>query len=243
MTNLQEGAPRFSATFLRRLWLWGPIAAAGALAALLAATVLAPLWVSLQRDSQRLREVQALTDRLADERLRSKRLLEQGEKVSAQRNSLVRLISGNGDISTFLAKLDQMARGAGVQLDLYEPKAAMVEADPKKDGQAGAEKSQQKPPVDPLGVEGMERHSLLMSARGDFTQLLSFLRQLEALNVLVVQSDLQLNLEPQTGAPALPIAPEPVVMKMALSLYSKVDKPAPSKPPANAAAPTPAATN
>jgi type IV pilus assembly protein PilO len=258
MTNLQDSASRISATTLRRIWLWLPIATGAALAVALIAAVLTPLWLSLERDSERLRQVEALTSRLADERLRAKRVLELEEKVGAQQRSLIRLISGNGDISTFLAQLDQLAKATDVQLDLYEPRPAAAAApDPATPNNARGNNQEPppKPPVDPLEVEGMQSNAVVMAARGSFPQLLSFLRQLEALNVLVVQSDLQLNLEAKAGATTPQIGPERVLLKMALKLYSKKpeDKQAttparmagqtPSNPPANGTAGTAAPPN
>jgi type IV pilus assembly protein PilO len=106
MTNLQSGSTRLSTPLLRRLWLWGPIGIGALLATALAAAVLAPVWGLLQRDSARLREAEALTSRLAAERERAASLMEQEEKAESQRAALVRVVSGNGDLSTFLATLD-----------------------------------------------------------------------------------------------------------------------------------------
>lgn len=218
MTNLQEAAPRISASMLRRIWLWVPIGAGAAAAVALIVLVLTPLWWSLQRDSQRLQEVEELTSRLAEERTRAKSLVTLEEKVAGQQKSLVRVISGNGDISTFQAKLDQLARANGVQLDLFEPRAA-VEASANKDSRGNDSRKPAKPAVDPLEVEGLQSHAIVMAARGSFPRLLAFLRQLEALNVLVVQSDLQLNLESKPATPLAPLGEEPVLLKMALKLY------------------------
>lgn len=231
MTNLQAGATRLSTPLLRRLWLWGPIAIGALLATALAASVLAPVWTLLQRDSARLREVQELSSRLAAERERAASLVKQEEKAESQRAALVRVISGNGDLSTFLATLDQLAKANRVQLDLYEPKAGTINPDRNKDGRVDEKEKQAKPAVDPLEVDGMQRHSLELAARGSYPQLLDFLRQLEALNVLVVQTDLQLNLDGAGGnAPAAPatgpaaLRPQPVVLNMLLGLYSKTAK-------------------
>ena len=124
MTNLQAGSPGLSARLVRRIWLWFPIGAGAALALALAFLAFMPLWVALRRDSERLQEAQSLASRLAEERLLARRLVEQQEEVATQRRNLIRLISGNGDISTFLAKLDQLAKASGVQLDLFEPTLA-----------------------------------------------------------------------------------------------------------------------
>lgn len=200
MTNLQAGSTRLSTPLLRRLWLWGPIGIGALLAMVLAATVLAPMWGLLQRDSARLREAEELASRLAAERERAASLVEQEEKADSQRAALVRVVSGNGDLSTFLATLDQLAKANRVQLDLFEPKPNGESADRNKDGRVDEKEKQAKPAADPLEVDGMQRNTLELSARGSYPQLLDFLRQLEALNVLVVQTDLQLNLEGAGGA-------------------------------------------
>jgi type IV pilus assembly protein PilO len=246
MTNLQAGSPRLSASAVRQIWLWFPIGAGAVLALALAFLALMPLWVALRRDSERLQEAQSLASRLEEERLLARRLVEQEEKATTQRQNLIRLISGNGDISTFLAKLDQLAKASGVQLDLFEPALAPADAAAKLQGGAAAPGAKPaKPAPDPLEAEGLQSQAIVLAARADFPQLLAFLRQMEALNVLVVQSDLELNLEPrqaggtkESGA----AAKEPVRMKMALKLYSKSsqDKPATPPPAAMPAGTTPA---
>jgi type IV pilus assembly protein PilO len=231
MTNLQDGANRISTPVLQRLWLWMPIGAGALLAATLAAVVLTPLWLLLQRDSERLREVQALSARLADERQRAASLSLRQEQAQAQRAGLVRLISGDGDLSTFMATLDRLAKAQGVQLDLFEPTQTASGLDRNKDGRVDDQEKQAKPPADPLEIEGIKRDVLILSARGAYPQLLAFLRELEALNVLVVQTDLDLNLEvaPAGAPPAAPTSTnataampaQSVLLKMVLSLYSK----------------------
>jgi type IV pilus assembly protein PilO len=244
MTNLQDGATRLSGTVLRRLWFWVPIGVGAALALALVVTVITPLWVSLQRDSKRLSEVEDLKAQLAQQRLIARSLDQQEEKAEGQRQSLVKVITGSGDVSTFLAQLDQMAKANGVQLDLFEPTdsaAAAVDSGKQQSPQAQAQGQKPKPPVDPLELEGLQRNSLLMAARGNFPELLSFLRQLEALNVLVVQSDLQLNQDAKQGAGAEgdALLPVPVVLKLALSFYGKAAGADVAKAPADAANNTP----
>lgn len=252
MTNLQDGASRISGPVLRRLWLWVPIGVGAALALALGVTVVTPLWVSLQRDSQRLREVEELKAQLTQQRLTARSLDQQEEKVQGQRERLVKVITGNGDVSTFLAQLDQMAKANGVQLDLYEPTASAA-TDSAKQGTAQGQQQKSAPAADPLEVEGLQRNSLVMAVRGSFPELLAFLRQLEALNVLVVQSDLQLNQEQGQGGGSEngPLQQEPVVLKLALSLYgknadadiAKASGAAAENPAANGATSAPAAPN
>jgi type IV pilus assembly protein PilO len=92
-------------------------------------------------------------------------------------------------------------------------------------------------------LQGLTQRTLLLSANGEFPSLLAFLRRLEALNVLVVQSDLMLTLPdaPPTG-PGPTSPSNDVVMKLTLGLYSRTEAPAAlpaGAAPAAAPAPTP----
>ena len=216
MTNLQTGAPRLTGTLLRRLWLWAPAMAGGLLAGLLAALALLPLWVNLQRDSKRLRELELLRDEVGLLRSQLQAVETKQEKALGQRAKLVQLVTGTGDLSTVLAALDQEAQRSGVRLELYEPQLASPLAKP---GVAT------RPPAAQGGgleLPGLERQALLISAKGDFPALLDFLRRLESQNVLVIQSDLSLNLEERReGEPQLTTVKRPVVLRLALSLYGR----------------------
>ncbi|KEF41725.1 MAG: hypothetical protein ER33_09750 [Cyanobium sp. CACIAM 14] len=248
MTNLQDGASRLSGATLRRLWLLVPAVALGGVGVLVFLAGTLPLWSSLQRDSQRLQELEQLRDQVTLMQTQLATSRENIQKAQDSKAKIVRLITGNGDLSTFLAMLDREAKSTGVQLDLYEPTGA---AGPSGSPAPGAPPSSAPPAAGsppaqggaarpagtapsatppapggaaakPLAMEGLSQRSLLLSARGDFPSLLAFLRRLEALNVLVVQSDLSLTLaeEPaKSGTP--PKAEAPVVMKLALGLYSR----------------------
>jgi type IV pilus assembly protein PilO len=147
------------------------------------------------------------------------------------RAKLLTLIAGSGDIKTFLAQLSAEGSRTGVQLDAYEPavEVAPAAAPPPTPGAPGAAPAISQ---DPLLVEGMQKTSVLLGARGSYTQLLAFLRRLESLGLLVVQSDLGLTLEeakPQVAATAgsktPPVQPIPrSILKLKVTLYSRVAK-------------------
>ncbi len=244
MTNLQQGAPPLHPQQLQRLWVGLPIAAGALLATALGALVLVPQWMEMQRDGKRLAELEDLRDQVVLMRRQLSTLDETEQKVAGQQARLFELVAGSGDLSTFVATLDQEARAAGVQMELYEPQAAApaATADGKpatgaragekggaKPGAAGAKAGNdaEAPATDLFEVEGLRRRSVLVSAKGSFPQLLRFLRGLEERNVLVVQSDLQVMLEEAKAAdPTRPQPPAPVVLKVVMSLYGKDDTPA-----------------
>lgn len=229
MTNLQEGAPRLSGPWLRRIWLWTPIAAGTVLAALTAGFLLVPTWRQLARDSERLRMLEGLSAEISQLRTQIARIETSTRDAEAANAKILSVIAGSGDLATFLAKLDQEARATRVQLDLFEPQAVQVAASKDKSGSRTADVAGRKEgkgdddpaAADPLAIKGLERESKIIVARGSFPSLLSFLRRLESLNVLVVQSDLSLNLKEAKGAADGPPKPDPVELKLVVSLYGK----------------------
>ncbi|WP_216906691.1 hypothetical protein [Synechococcus sp. CCY 0621] len=252
MTNLQQGSARLPVASLRLIWLLLPAGVLGGLGLLVVLAGLLPLWATLQRDSQRLQELEQLRDQVTLMRGQLVATQENTEAALVSKSKIERLITGNGDLSTFLAMLDREADNSGVQLTLYEPTQAVPPATTPP--AAGAPAAPATPPAgaaapaagtpaaptDPLALQGLSQRTLLVSARGSFPSLLAFLRRLEALNVLVVQSDLNLTLsddKPANGKPPNPTTE--VVMKLTLGLYSR--SPAPSAPPAAAPSAAPAA--
>lgn len=257
MTNLQQGAPRISARLLRRLWFWVPVAAGGLVTALLAGSLLIPQWMAFRQDAERLRQLQALRDEVTLLRGQLKVIDQNEEKGEGQKVRLVELVTGRGDTGSFLAMLDREARATGVQLDLYEPQAPSPTAPPATPSQnpagtpapaagqplpgakasAPAAGAPAAPPGAPIEIEGLQRRTVLMAARGSYPALLAFLRRVEALSILVVQNDLNLSLdEPKTVDPKAMAKPPAMVLKLSFSLYTR-------PPEANAAvaAPAPAA--
>jgi type IV pilus assembly protein PilO len=243
MTNLQQGSSRLPVSTLRLIWLTLPAVVLGGLGLLVVLAGLLPLWAALQRDSQRLQELEQLRDQVALMRGQLVVTQENTEAAMASKAKIERLITGNGDLSTFVAMLDREAGASAVQLTLFEPTqaapapGATPAAPPAAAPPAGTPPAAGAPPADPLALQGLTQRKLLVSARGSFPSLLAFLRRLEALNVLVVQSDLNLTL-PDAGPaqPGQPKVSNDVVMKLTLGLYSR--SPAPATAPAPPQPPT-----
>jgi len=245
-------------TPLERAAFWLPLSVGGLVAALVGGGLVAPQWQQWQEGQARLETLRASEAQVPLLRRQVAVQLEQQARAERQQELLVQLIGGTGDLATVLAQVDRVAGLTGVQLDLYEPQGAAPEP-PAKAGAASQEKPAP-PPPDPLAVEGLERQTVLLAAKGSFPQVLDFLRRMERLNLLVVQSDLQLVLEdPKNGAPATPApapappgpqAPQPaqakqpamvngptkVVLKLNVSLYGRALRPA-TAPKSTLAAP------
>jgi len=234
MTNLQAQEPKtWLHVFLtRERVLWGVPALVGGLVAITTGVFLVlPGWNKLRDDQAQVTRLTALARSLPQVRSQIERAERRHRDAQLLQSKVMSLIAGSGDISTFMAQIGAEASRSGVQLDSYEPnqttapsQAAPTQAAPPPDGQ-------KKPDApDPLLAPGLQKTSLLITAHGPAPNLLTFLRRLEALSLLVVQSDLSL----KQAAGAAPAGPSAAVdqssttLKFKLTLYSKQ---APVSPP------------
>jgi len=200
------------------------IAAAGA------ALCLWPAWQDLNRDQQALKILHEQRDRLPLLRRQLAKLRESQQLQENRRIQIIDLIAGSGNISTFMTQLAVEARATGVQLDGYEPVVEVqpaVETTKKNSDNKNSEADKNAPPPPPrdpilAAAPGLEKVSLLITARGNGPALQQFLRRLESLSLLVVQKDLQFGTDTQaqqTASAPSGAAKPPVLMRLSLSLY------------------------
>jgi type IV pilus assembly protein PilO len=225
MSNLQANRP----SPVKREWvLIGLPAALGGLLSL------GLVWAAVWPTWQRLQIAEAEMEQLAEQRQRLPLLRTQLLKLTAnvdqaeQRSrQILGLIAGSGEITTFMAQLSAEAQRTGVILDGYEP-ITTAPPPPEEAKRSNAKPSKDKapaPPPDPLLAPGLQKTSLLLTARGTGPQLLAFLRGLEKLSLLVVQSDLSLKHETKDAAKPGEAAANSTQLRLNLSLYSSAEQP------------------
>jgi type IV pilus assembly protein PilO len=235
MTNLHAQEPKtwIQTVLTRERVLWGVPVLVGGLAALSTGVFLVlPAWNKLQEDQAQLTRLTALAKSVPQFRRKIELAERRQRDAQLLQSKLMSLIAGSGDISTFMAQIGAEASRSGVQLDTYEPnqttaptQAAPSQAAPPPDGQ-------KKPDApDPLLAPGLQKTSLLITAHGPAPNLLTFLRRMEALSLLVVQSDLSVKqLEGAVQAGSSASAKSATTLKLTLTLYSKQAAASPPPP-------------
>ena len=235
MTNLHAQEPKtwLQTVLTRERVLWGVPVLVGGLAALgMGVFLVLPAWNKLQEDQAQLTRLTALAKSVPQFRRKIELAERRQRDAQLLQSKLMSLIAGSGDISTFMAQIGAEASRSGVQLDSYEPNktaaptpAAPTPAAPPPDGQ-------KKPDApDPLLAPGLQKNSLLITAHGPAPNLLTFLRRLEALSLLVVQSDLSVKqLEGAVQAGSSASVKSAATLKLTLTLYSKQAAASPPPP-------------
>ncbi|MBW0181831.1 MAG: hypothetical protein KXJ50_12245 [Vulcanococcus sp.] len=226
MSNLQASRP----SRVQRDWLlMGVPAAVGVLLSLgVAGLAVWPTW-------QRLQIAEAEREQLAEQRqrlplLRTQllKLRDNVDQAEQRRSQILGLIAGSGEINTFMAQLSAEAQRTGVILDGYEPITTAPPPEAESNRSNARQNKDKAPalPPDPLLAPGLQKTSLLLTARGTGPQLLAFLRGLEKLSLLVVQSDLSLKHETKDAAKPGEAAVNTTQLRLNLSLYSSAEQPA-----------------
>lgn len=243
MTNFQGGTP--ARVTREQILLWTPVALGGVVALAAAVLMLLPAVQQLSRKQQELTDLKEQEARVPLLRQQLTQQQETLEEAQQREKQILQLIAGSGDISTFMAQLSREARSSGVQLDSYEPVTATAAPattppagqtppaapNPPQPAAAAGAAAAVAAAVDPLVAPGLQKTSVLITAKGSGPQLQDFLRRLERLSLLVAQSDLSLKTEvAQATEGGKTAASGLTTLKLTLSVYSKAS--AASAPPA-----------
>jgi type IV pilus assembly protein PilO len=234
MTNFQGGTP--ARVTREQILLWTPVALGGVVALAAAVLMLLPAVQQLSRKQQELTDLKEQEARVPLLRQQLTQQQETLEEAQQREKQILQLIAGSGDISTFMAQLSREARSSGVQLDSYEPVTAPAAPattppagqtppaapNPPQPAAAAGAAAAVAAAVDPLVAPGLQKTSVLITAKGSGPQLQDFLRRLERLSLLVAQSDLSLKTEVAQATEAGKTAASGLTtLKLTLSVYSK----------------------
>ena len=107
---------------------------------------------------------------------------------------LVDLLAGRDKVQTFLALLNQQAVASGVQMLRYEPlkTPSPQQGQSRQNNRRSNAKQKAEPPQDPLQALGYRKSSVALEVSGSFGGLQTFLQRMEALELLVESSELEL---------------------------------------------------
>ena len=219
MTNFQPSrtAPKRWITPERAVLVL-PILAGAAVAVLLGLAALSPLLVQLNQRRSALQDMERKRDELPLLRQQLQSLLDRQQTLEAQQGRLLTLVAGTSALKTWLAQLNRLAVNQGVSILQVEPQPVEVYIPPPPPAEGGGATSTA-PPVtgDPLLAPNLEKRSAIVTLQAPFPRLVDLLQQMELLQVIVLASDLELDvLPPNPESKQLEIK-----LKLKLSAYGR----------------------
>ena len=224
MTNLNGAGSSWQNYVTRQRVLVGTPLLVGALVGLgLFAIAGLPHWLASGERMRRIAELKEQQQSLPLIEARAKQ--EQQKLVAAQQQQdlVVNLVAGRGQIATFLTQLSRTAMDSGVVIQRYEPASAVPAiADPPPQDSTNQDDGGEDKANAPPEMKGYEKTAVLLQVSGPYVGVLTFLRAMEALELLVQPSDLELKaVPPETDADGSPEGPPLTELKLRLSFFDK----------------------
>ena len=233
MTILAAGSPP-SLLSRDRILLGVPLLVGALIAAGIGWFLLRPAQERVVLLETRVEELSALQRQLP---LLDRQLVEANAKFAKaqqQQALLLDVIAGKDRIQTFLAMLDQVSRQTGVYIERYEPLAVKKADAAQPPARRNNKTKAPPPPTDPLLALGYRQSSVVLRVEGQYQSLQRFLQQMEALELLVESSDLNLQASGNTsetddGSPSV----ASTALSIRLSFYDRAESPQSATPAAS----------
>ena len=116
------------------------------------------------------------------------------EKLNKEKSKIIELVTGQSDLDTLLAKLGDIGQKNNIEFVSIVPTKLMSFVE--NDKRIITEKSlnNEELIIDPLLVEGSKKYLIEFTFKSEFTNLLSFLRDLEFQDNLIIVDEINLSL-------------------------------------------------
>ena len=122
------------------------------------------------------------------------------DKLSNEKTKIIELITGSSSLETLLSKLGEIGKNNDIEFISISPKEITSFNEESKLKNNKKEKKKSKLDVDPLFVEGVKKYIFDISLETEFVNLLSFLRELEFQENVILIEDINLRMSKQQNA-------------------------------------------
>ena len=131
---------------------------------------------------------------LDDLKLQYKKINQKFDKLNNQKAIIIETISGTSNLDTLLAKLGELGQKNNIEFDSIVPKKVISFVKNSSEKSKTKKNNLANLSVDPLLVEGIKKYLIQFSFKTNFTNLLTFLRELEFQENIILLDDINLNL-------------------------------------------------
>lgn len=125
-------------------------------------------------------------------RLRSqyKIINEKLKKLNDRKTKIIDLVSGKSNLETFIERIGSISKNNGIKIVAVKPKNITKYIPLDKNDNTESTSN-----IDPLLVEGIEKYTINVNFESDFKNLLTFLRELEFQEGVILFENFKLNLK------------------------------------------------
>jgi len=195
-----------------------PIVISSGIAILLIIFYLTPQFIKSNKVNLELNALIKKKNDLDDLKSQYKKINQKFDKLNNEKAIIIEKISGTSNLDTLLAKLGELGEKNSIEFASIVPKKVInfiansdTEKKNKKNNLANSN-------FDPLLVEGIKKYLIDFSFVTDFSNLLSFLRELEFQDNIILLDNINLKLKPQN----INDSHEMLEVKLRMTFYGKI---------------------
>ena len=142
------------------------------------------------------------------------------EKLIKEKEKIINLISGTSNLDTLLAKFGEVGKNNNIEFISIIPKKIVGFIPVETSQNVRNNKQNADVIIDPLLVEGTKKYIIDFTFKADFLNLLSFLRELEFQENIILINDI--NLKSQQGDNKIDNSKEMLDIKVSMTIYGKL---------------------
>ena len=200
-----------------------PIFISSVIAILLIIFYVIPQYVKSTKSNLQLNELIKKKNELEDLKSQYKKINQKFDKLNNEKAIIIETISGTSNLDTLLAKLGELGEKNNIEFDSIVPqkvinfvKKSSAENKNRKDNLANLS-------IDPLLVEGIKKYLIDFSFKTNFINLLTFLRELEFQENIILLDDMNLKLVVQNiNNRNIDNSQELINVKLKMTFYGKI---------------------
>ena len=142
------------------------------------------------------------------------------DKLNQEKLKIVELISGKSNLDTLLAKLGEIAKENNVEFLSISPRKVIIAANNSSEIKPKKNKKEVNLNIDPLLVEGTKKYIIDFTFKSKFVDLLSFIRELEFLENIILIDNMNLKLISESSNSNAP--QEMLQISIGMTFYGKI---------------------
>ena len=174
-----------------------PIVISSGIAILLIIFYLIPQYVKSNKVNLELNALIKKKNDLDDLKSQYKVINRKFAKLNNEKDLIIKTISGTSNLDTLVAKLGELGKKNDIEFDSIVPKKVINFVDNSSTKKKNKKNNLANLNVDPLLVEGIKKYLVDFSFKTNFINLLSFLRDLEFQENVILLDDINLELAAQ----------------------------------------------
>ena len=145
------------------------------------------------------------------------------DKLNQEKLKIVELISGKSNLDTLLAKLGEIAKENNVEFISISPRKVIIASNNSSEIKRKKNKKGVNLNIDPLLVEGTKKYLIDSTFKAKFVDLLSFIRELEFLENIILIDNMNLKLISESSSSSNSNAPQGMLqISIGMIFYGKI---------------------